>query len=221
MLPKIIMHNSISIDGSLKGFEPNFGIHYRTAAKLSADAYLVGSQTILNASVDIPPETEKDFEKPIYDETDKRPYWIVVDSKGKLQSVLHFFRRVEFIKDIIMLISKDTPKEYVDFLKQRKYEIIVAGNEFVDYKSAFEILLEKYNIKLLLTDTGSNLTNVLLKQGLINELSLLIAPYLLEDSGSQIFRNLELLDNKPIKLHLISAEKIEKDYVWLRYAVEL
>jgi len=31
MLPKTILHNPVSLDGSLTSFEPNMGLHYQIA----------------------------------------------------------------------------------------------------------------------------------------------------------------------------------------------
>jgi len=46
LLPKIILHNSISIDGSLTNFEPNMGLHYQIAGNYKPDIHLIGSNTI-------------------------------------------------------------------------------------------------------------------------------------------------------------------------------
>ena len=45
MLPKVIMHNSISLDGSVKDFEVNMGLHYQIAGSYGADVHLIGSNT--------------------------------------------------------------------------------------------------------------------------------------------------------------------------------
>ena len=45
MLPKIIIHNSISIDGSLINFEVNMVLHYKIAGSFNAEMHLVGSNT--------------------------------------------------------------------------------------------------------------------------------------------------------------------------------
>ena len=40
---KLIMHNSISLDGSFTDFEVNMGLHYQIASTYKADASLIGS----------------------------------------------------------------------------------------------------------------------------------------------------------------------------------
>ena len=45
MLPKIIIHNSISIDGSLTNFDVNMGLHYQIAGNYKPDSHLICSNT--------------------------------------------------------------------------------------------------------------------------------------------------------------------------------
>ena len=68
MLPEVIIHNSVSLDGSLTNFEPNMGLHYQIAGNYKPDAHLIGSNTV-KASLElyeegVPQEEEKDFKKP-------------------------------------------------------------------------------------------------------------------------------------------------------------
>lgn len=68
MMPKIILHNSISIDGSLTSFEPDMELHYRIAGWYKPDVPLIGSNTI-TAGIelyegDMPKEEISDFKKP-------------------------------------------------------------------------------------------------------------------------------------------------------------
>lgn len=46
MLPKVILHNSISLDGSLTNFEPNMEQHYRIAGNYKPQVHLVGSNAV-------------------------------------------------------------------------------------------------------------------------------------------------------------------------------
>ncbi len=45
MLPKVIIHNESSLDGSIKGFEVNMGTYYRIAIGCQPDIILVSSIT--------------------------------------------------------------------------------------------------------------------------------------------------------------------------------
>ena len=76
MLPKVILHNSVSLDGSLTNFEPNMGLHYQIAGKYNADAHLIGSNTVKVGvklyGGDVPLEEKQDFAKP--ERSESLPY---------------------------------------------------------------------------------------------------------------------------------------------------
>jgi len=94
MLPKVIIHNSISLDGSLTGFEADLGAHYGIARDYKPDAHLIGSNTVrVGAELygAIPPEESSDFKKVKRSPT--LPYWAIIDSAGSLMGKLHTCRR--------------------------------------------------------------------------------------------------------------------------------
>ena len=45
MLPRVIIHNGISVDGRMDWFTGDLGLYYGLAALLNADAMLSGSET--------------------------------------------------------------------------------------------------------------------------------------------------------------------------------
>lgn len=147
MKPKVIMHTQISLDGCIRGFIDT-GIYYTIANQFNADMLLFGSETIYAAAEQYPPETEKAFMKPVYTSDDKRPLWVVPDSRGRLRN-LHVFRDSEYCKDIIILVSTSTPKSYIEYIKERNYDFIVAGENNVDYAKAFEVYTKSTTVELL------------------------------------------------------------------------
>ena len=212
MLPKIITHNAISLDGSISGFSIDPGKYYAIAGSLHPDAMLVGSSTaksgVESYSDGIPDERPADFVKPRITEDDKRPYWVIPDSHGLLQGRLHIFRRFEYCKDVIVLLSEKSPESYVKYLMERNYDVIISGHEDVDLKKSLEILTQKYSCQIVLTDSGGNLNKVLLEAGLVDEISLIINPVLVDQRHPKLFRNLDLTSHA-INLELIRFEKLD------------
>jgi len=45
MLPKVVIHNTISLDGSTTGFDANLEVHYGILGSYEPDAMIVGSNT--------------------------------------------------------------------------------------------------------------------------------------------------------------------------------
>ena len=218
MIPKVILHNSISLDGSLTNFEPNMGLHYQIAGSYKPDVHLIGSSTI-KVGVElygdgVPPEEKKDFAKPKRDKG--LPYWVIPDTKGTLKGLLHTCRRFEFCRDVIVLISESTPKEYIKHLEERYYSYHVVGKDHIDLKKSIDLLLNEYKVKTILADTGRILGNLLLNQGLVNEISLLVHPVIVGNKAYHMFSNV----HKNITLKLHKKEALDKGYVWLVYKVE-
>ena len=56
MKPKVIMHNQLSLDMKVTGFEVDMGTYYGIAAQFGVDATIVGSGTVLRSIEEIPPE---------------------------------------------------------------------------------------------------------------------------------------------------------------------
>ena len=100
----------------------------------------------------------------------------------------------------------------------RHYPYIVSGNDHVDYEKAFQILHEQYGCKYMRTDSGGGLTNKLLENGLIDEISLVISPCFVGNKEKQLFDNL-LLSEK-VNLELQGTENAEHGCLSLRYAVK-
>ncbi|MEQ8176096.1 MAG: RibD family protein [Syntrophomonadaceae bacterium] len=216
MRPKVIMHAQISLDGGIQGFEDT-EIYYRLSYQLNADMVLFGSNTVYLATQQFAiPEKEADFVKPVPDLNDDRPMAVVPDSRGILRN-LHFLRNMEYLKDVIVLVSKTTPQDYLDYLKERNYDFIIAGEDHVDYRKAFEALSGQYRCKTIRTDSGGMLTNILLEQKLVDEISLVVSPCLVGKDIPDLFRSLSLQNR--IQLELKKCEIVDNNYLFLIYKV--
>ena len=190
MLPEIIIHNSISLDGSLVDFEVNMGLHYQIAGHYNADAHLIGSNTIKSGVEmygELPPEEKSDCDKQERDTA--LPYWVIIDTKGICRGLLHACRKFEYCRDVIVLISRATPMEYIEYLTERNYDYHVMGQVQVDLPEALALLVDNYKVNTILTDTGSTLGGVLLNQGLVKEISLLIHPVIVGRKAHCMFRD--------------------------------
>ena len=218
MLPRVIIHNSISLDCSLTNFEPNMELHYKIAGSYKPDAHLIGSNTI-EAGIElyedgVPTEEEKDFRKP--KRAKSLPYWVVPDAKGKLKGLLHTCRRFEFCRDVIVLLSETTPKEYLEHLRERNYAYHIVGKKHVDLKKALELLSSEYKVKRVLADTGKILGNLLLEQGFVSELSFLVHPVIVGRKSYNIFGNIK----ENIRLKLCKQKLFPQGHIWLVYRIK-
>lgn len=222
MVPKIIIHNAQSADGRMDWFSPDVGLYYELALQFQEDATLVGSGTILNPyeKVEIPREDESVFETPRFNPEDTRPILVIPDSKGRIRT-WHYLRGLPYWSNWVVLCSKKTPREYREYLKERYINYIVAGEDHVDMRAALEELNARFNVKNVRVDSGGILNGVLLRSGLVSEVSIVVDPTLVGGtSPKSIFRAPDLLSEEGvIKLKLIHFEKLRNDNVWLRYEV--
>lgn len=216
MKPKIIIHNQISLDGCVTGFEVDMAKFYGLVSQFKEDATLVGSNTALKGiemfMKDIPKEKKEDMKKP----SKSGVLWVLVDSEGKLMNKMHVLRNFEYCRDVLVLVSDKTPKKYIQYLEEREYDYIKTGKIKVNLHEAFNILHDKYKIKVMRSDSGGTLNSVLIKEKLVDEISLLISPVIV--GNNNLFFKQDILDNN--KLKLISSEKID-DLVWIRYSIDL
>ncbi len=193
-------------------------LHYQIAGSYKPNAHLIGSNTIKTGvelyEDGVPPEEEKDFEKPQRDRS--LPYWVIPDTSGKLKGLLHTCRRFEFCRDVILLLSETTPKEYIEHLRERNYTYHIVGKKHVDLERSLELLSSDYKVKRVLSDTGRILGNLLIAQGFVSKLSLLIHPVAVGKDSYNMFGNI----NEKISLRLVKQKFFPGGYIWLVYSMK-
>jgi 2,5-diamino-6-(ribosylamino)-4(3H)-pyrimidinone 5'-phosphate reductase len=160
----------------------------------------------------IPDEMPSDFEQP--QRSDTLPWWVIVDSLGRLKGMLHTCRRFEYCRDVILLVSESTSRDYLSHIRERNYRLIIAGKDKVDLKAAIAKLAEIYNISKILTDTGKVLGNLLINTGLVNEISLLIHPLIVGEKCYPMFSDV----NKDMNLKLKKSQSFDNGCVWSIYS---
>lgn len=88
MLPRVIMHNAVSVDGRFDWIEPDLGLFYGIVAGFSEDATLVGSETVLAAYAPGGIQGESDEvedEAPGAGPDASLPLLAIPDSRGRLR----------------------------------------------------------------------------------------------------------------------------------------
>ncbi|MGE5372795.1 MAG: dihydrofolate reductase family protein [Solirubrobacterales bacterium] len=218
MMPRVIVHIETSLDGCIEGFRLDEVMYYELAAHFKADMVLVGADTLLDAAGDAGPEEPDDYFKPT-GKPEWAPYWVVPDSRGRVKN-LHLFRRFNFCRDVIVLVSETTPKEHLEYLSERDYDYIIAGKDHVDYIDTFAILNERYETRTIRVDSGGTLAACLIKDKLVTDISILLAPAVAGRPDRTAFRSLQLDKVGPLDLELMHVEKMPRGFVWLHYKVE-
>lgn len=87
MLPRVILHNAVSVDGRIDWFTGDIGLYYELADRWKPDAMLSGSNTIASAFPTAEEEGPKEaLEPPEKDPDDPRQLLVVPDSRGRIRN---------------------------------------------------------------------------------------------------------------------------------------
>jgi len=212
MRPYVIIHNAVSVNGMLTGFDVDMGVYYRIAGTLECQADLVGSGTILAApeaaEVDDPLE-----EGPA--DPGSGSMLVIPDSRGAVRC-WGMLQRSGYWSRFVCMVSGTTPAEHLEYLKRRGVDIIRTGDDRVDLAEALKELGARHSISRVRTDAGGSLDAALLAEGLVDEVSLLVVPVVVSpDGNTPLVRG--ALDAVP--LALVHEERLEGGHVWLRYEV--
>lgn len=225
MLPRVILHIATSLDGRITNFPADLEVYYSLAATWNPDAILFGSETVLAAvrddpSLEVPPEHDEMFTPP-EGAKDTRPLLVIADSRGRVRC-WDAIRRRPYMRDLVAFCSSSTPEEYLSYLEDQKIAAIVAGTDRIDMRKALEMLNKKYGVGTVRIDSGGTLNSVLLDAGVVDEVSVLIHPFLaggradptMFDPIKAGFADLQ------IPLTHIKTEMVGNGLVWARYSVE-
>ncbi|UCC11764.1 MAG: RibD family protein [candidate division WOR-3 bacterium] len=220
MALRVILHNAVSADGRIDWISPDLGLFYGLVSTWQEDATLVGCDTLLKAQDEIPEETDEAFKPSDQQPGDTRPILIVPDSRGRLKT-WHYWKEQQYWRDWIALCSHTTPQDYFSYLTQRHIHYLIAGDDHVDLVQALRMISAQYNVKTIRVDSGGTLNGVLLRAGLVDEVSILICPSLV---GGSTPRSLYRADDLTaaddvIGLKLIRSEECKDGSIWLRYEV--
>lgn len=141
---------------------------------------------------------------------------VSVDTLGHLQWKTN---RIDDVP-LICIVSERTSKEYLEMLQKQRISWIAVGKEHIDLNTAMKILYEQFHVKRLALLGGGHINGGFLQAGLIDEVSLLIAPGIDgRKNGTSVFDGIGKVENLPIHLHLTGLERLENDVIWLRYSI--
>jgi 2,5-diamino-6-(ribosylamino)-4(3H)-pyrimidinone 5'-phosphate reductase len=222
MIPKVIIYNAVSLDGRITGFKTDNELYYKIASEWNVDAVLMGSNTLL-AGFDADRNDfreDGDFKIPEVIENDKLPLLVVPDSGGKIRIWGEVFK-IPYIRDILVLCSRSTPQEYLNFLEKRNIKYMIIGYDKVNLGAALEELNTQFGVKSLRVDSGGILNGVLIKDDLVDEICVLVHPVIVGGMlSNSIYTDPDLiLNNEVLDLKLLKMEKLKNEIIFLHYRI--
>lgn len=221
MKPYIICHMVASIDGridcamvdKISGNE-----YYTTLEELDCPSLLEGRVTMEHYNALKEPFTPT-VNKPIghtctYVAETSDAYMVSVDTTGRLQWESNSIEGVP----LICIVSEKASEEYLEMLRQQQISWIAAGKNSIDLPQAMELLYRYFGVRRLGLLGGGHINGGFLEAGLIDEVSLLLAPGIDGRKGeTSLFDGISDKGHLPVRLRLNQVKKLENDVIWLRY----
>lgn len=231
--PYVICHILSSLDGKING--PFMGTESAgTLGKaygdfrmeMNADGWLYGTTTTKEFTGFREPVLAESSEVPEGDfiaESQAELYYISVDVDGEVGwESGTFINRERTPAHVVEILTASTPASYKDYLRKKGVSYIIAGNETLDCKMAMKKLYELFHIEKLLICGGGVVNWSFLQAGMVDELSLLLAPVTDGGSGSaSLFTQISpSAKGKTIEFVLKDMEKIGDGGLHLNYLVK-
>jgi riboflavin biosynthesis pyrimidine reductase len=187
---------------------------------LQGDAWIVGRVTMAEMTKAGPhaPSAPMEVERPHhFAARDTGSYAIALDPSGKL----HFESSNIDGDHLVILLGQDVPDNHLAELAADGVSYIVAEEAEMDLAAMLDVLGRELGIRRLLLEGGGGINGSFLAAGLVDEISLLVAPAVDGREGARAtFEHGEEGVAGKVCLSLRSAEAIDHGVVHLRYAVE-
>jgi 2,5-diamino-6-(ribosylamino)-4(3H)-pyrimidinone 5'-phosphate reductase len=201
--PHVVVHVAVSLDGATTGFDPDVGRFYEIARTWEEDVTLVGADTVLA-------QEEALAAVPRPGPAPDGPLLAVVDGRGRVRE-WGALRDCGSWSGVLALRARATPVR----AGGEQVREIVAGAEHVDLAAALRALRER-GAELVRVDSGGSLIGALLRDGLVDELSLLVHSCV-APAGNHRWHG--PAPTPSLTLEALASESLDGDLVWLRYRV--
>lgn len=189
---------------------------------------LEGSGSIVPPSAgpltDLPPVDEfegdlySDFLPPEMLEDPDFPRWfVVIDSRGRVRWTMKTGGEAR----LLVLVARATPAEYLGFLRDEQIPYLVVGDQRVDLLTALRKMADRLSTDCIVSSAGGGLNGALLRDGLVDEVNLVVSPTLIGGKTTpSIFDGPELpVGEHPTPLRLLTVHTETDGVLSLRYEV--
>jgi 2,5-diamino-6-(ribosylamino)-4(3H)-pyrimidinone 5'-phosphate reductase len=225
MKPYVICHMIMSLDGRSVSSRWQLSAEGRseyeaTGATHRSNAWMCGRVTMAGfANGTSPAPTAA---APAISKTDyiaphpQTSFAVALDPAGKL-----CWARNEIGSDhLITVLTEKVSTDYLAHLRAQGISYLFAGRDRIDLKTVLDKLASAFPIKTLLLEGGGKINGSMLRAGLIDELSILIAPFADGSNGTPtLFDSPDAgVDPPGLRWKLASIERRSDDIIWLRYS---
>lgn len=146
---------------------------------------------------------------------EEHPYVVSFDSKGSVKWADKYLEYPEGeMNRVLVITTKKVRPEYIAYLKDMNISYIFAGESKINLKITMDKLYNLFNIKHFALTSGGVINGEFFKQDLIDEVTVVIAPYI-EGIGTKTIADAGMSIAKHFKLK--EMKKLDADSVMLSY----
>ena len=231
--PYVVCHMLTSLDGRIDGefFSapeclPAVRAYGELRARFDCSATLYGRTTMLGGFADglvgaLPEGRERFPREDWRAQVEAENYIVSLDPEGTLRFNGSFIERRGRPKAHgIEALTERVSDGYLACLRRQKVSYLFAGEDRIDFPLLLRKLQERFGIARLMIAGGGQTNWSFTREGLIDELSVVIAP--LADGGTHAATLFDRMDDlpphKPAAFSLQAVERLDGDALWLRYA---
>lgn len=225
--PYTVCHIFSALDGGIVGnymYAPETAAareqYGRLRSTFDANAILYGTTTMLDFCdgyvTELPktkPIERKDYIAPHKEEK----YVVAIDRHGKLAYSQSFMERHGIKQHIIEVLTKGASDEYLAYLKRLGISYIFGGDKDLDCEITMVKLKEIFDIERLVIAGGGYIDWAFADSGMIDELSLVLAPAADGEQNVTVFERTENSVNRAIAFTLKEVKVLDGNAAWPRY----
>lgn len=226
--PRVVCHMMASVDGRIVTedwplSEEGMRQYEQVHESYAADGWLVGRVTMeqhfaAGSRTDAEIEREhdgaqrEDFVAP----GEHDSFAIVVDPRGRL-----VWDTGDIDGDhLVAILTERVSGDYLASLRERGVSYLLAGRKELDLPLALEKIATRLGVRTLMLEGGGGINGSMLRAGLVDEVSLLIAPVADGRVGLPALFDVNGDGFTPRHLALEHVERRADGVLWLRYRVE-
>ena len=195
--------------------------YYTTLEQLDCPSLLEGRVTLEHYSAEkepFVPNVNEPVGKPsVHVAVESDAYMIAVDTRGRLRWPSSEIDGIP----LVCIVSEQVSEEYLDMLREQEISWICTGKEAIDLPEAMEVLHERFGVERLAVLGGGHINGGFLEAGLIDEVSLLLAPGIDGRAGQHsLFDGIREMNRPPVPLKPTNIEPLDNGTIWIRYTIK-
>ena len=226
--PRVICHMATSIDGRIvvSGWPDDVSAAVRREyeavhERYEADGWICGRVTMepFAKGVRSDADVDRTYRGPPRDDFvapgDHESYAFAIDASGRLA-----WESNDIGGDhVVAILSERVSNEYLAFLRGHGVSYVLAGASEVDLPLALEKIATRFDVRTLMLEGGGRINGGFLREGLVDEISVLVAPAADGRMGTPALFDVEGDGVVPRALVLEDVERRATGVVWLRYSM--